>query len=197
MSASSTPPTAASASAATPPVDAAEVAAIPDAAEVAEAPPAVDAAVTVASSDRARRPSPSPRPAPSPKPVPPERPPPTTGPRPICDEVECVLTNYERECCKRYRKPPQPGELPERLDKAAILAGVGKVKGKVKVCGQKFPAQGTVQVRFTVNGAGHVTSAESVASPDPALGECVASVVKTATFAKSRDGGSVKFPFVF
>lgn len=161
----------------------------------------VDAAVAVASSDRTRRPPPTPTPRPvPPERPPPERPPPTTGPLPTCDEVECVLTNYEGACCKRFKKPSPPptsGEPPETLDKAAVLAGINKVKGKVKVCGEMFAATGRVQVRFTVNGDGRVASADVKETPDPALGACVASAVKSAIFAKSHKGISVSYPFAF
>ena len=201
VTASAMPPGPAAAAATLPPpppppdpaVVAAPAAAVPVDAGLAEAPPAVDAAVAVGSSERGRRSPPAPTP-------PREKPTPTTGPL-SCDEVSCVIDNYAGACCKRFKKPsptpsPTPG-LPETLDKAAVQAGIAKVKGKVKVCGDQAGVTGRVTVKFKVNGDGRVESAIATQSPDPALGACVVSVLKTATFAKSQRGISVSYPFVF
>ena len=63
--------------------------------------------------------------------------------------------------------------------------------------GEQHTAKGTVKLAVSVNADGAVTSADVVASPDPELGKCVAGFVRKATFAKTVNGGSFSYPFVF
>ena len=52
-----------------------------------------------------------------------------------CDEVACVLDNYERACCEKFRRAqipqPRPVGNPAELDRSMISAGIGKIKTKV------------------------------------------------------------------
>jgi outer membrane biosynthesis protein TonB len=130
-----------------------------------------------------------------------------------CDEVSCVLGNYEGACCAKYKKtkgggggggggdpgPSKPkSDLPDALDRSMISAGVGNVKARVTACGDKSSAKGKVKVHVKVGPDGHVSGSPSVEqSPDPALGACVANAMSKATFAKTQNGGSFSYPFVF
>jgi predicted Zn finger-like uncharacterized protein len=124
-----------------------------------------------------------------------------------CDEVSCVLNNYEGACCQKFRKggsrpsgggtAAKSGDLPDGLDRAMISEGVGKVKARVMSCGEKSSAKGQVKVSVKVSGDGNVTSVNVTATPDPALGSCVASAMQRATFRKTASGGSFGYPFVF
>ncbi len=78
-----------------------------------------------------------------------------------------------------------------------ISAGIGNVKARVTACGDKSPAKGKVKVHVKVGGDGRVTSVSVETSPDPALGACVSAAVQKATFAKTQNGGSFGYPFVF
>jgi outer membrane biosynthesis protein TonB len=115
-------------------------------------------------------------------------------PRPAetCDEVSCVLNNYEGGCCMKYRR--QPG-LPEALDRTAISNGVASVQAKVASC--KGTATGIVKVHVVVSPDGVVTSASILATPDPALGTCVLHAIQRAVFSRTQNGGSFSYPFVF
>jgi predicted Zn finger-like uncharacterized protein len=127
-----------------------------------------------------------------------------------CDEVSCVLNNYEGACCAKFKKGPKGGssggstsapksDLPDALDRAMISSGVANVKGRVTACGDKSSAKGKVKVHVKVGPDGRVVgggvSVET--TPDPALGACVASAMQKATFAKTQSGGSFSYPFVF
>ena len=135
------------------------------------------------------------------------KPEPTPGPpKPeagrACDEVSCVLNNYEGSCCAKYKKGGKPtaapsGDLPASLDRTMVSDGVGKVKGKVMSCGDRSSAKGTVKVSVKVGSDGRVVSASVKESPDPALGNCVASAMQKATFARTQTGGSFAYPFSF
>jgi TonB family protein len=127
-----------------------------------------------------------------------------------CDEVSCVLSNYDGACCQKFRKggskPASGGtqigekpksDLPESLDRAMISDGVGKVKAKVMACGDKSPAKGQVKVSVKVNPDGSVASVTVKSSPDPGLGSCVATAMQRASFKKTASGGSFGYPFVF
>jgi outer membrane biosynthesis protein TonB len=74
---------------------------------------------------------------------------------------------------------------------------VDAVKTKVMACGDKTSAKGSVKVVVKVNGDGSVDSAQVKGAPDATLGTCVAAVMQSATFAKTRNGGSFTYPFVF
>jgi predicted Zn finger-like uncharacterized protein len=128
-----------------------------------------------------------------------------------CDEVSCVLNNYEGACCAKFRKggggskpAPSPSGgagassgLPEALDRTMISDGIAKVKAKVMSCGDKSPAKGQVKVSVKVGPDGHVTSVTVKNTPDANLGNCVASQLQAATFGKTQTGGAFAIPYTF
>jgi hypothetical protein len=113
-----------------------------------------------------------------------------------CDKVSCVIDNFARPCCEQFR-PRKAGELPYDLDKAMITAGIGKAKAAVIRCGEQSQAKGIVKIAVEVTGEGGVGVATVAESPDPALGECVASAVRKVSFAKTATGGTFTYPFKF
>ncbi len=133
----------------------------------------------------------------------PPPPPPTTvavpaeAPPPPCDEVSCVLNNYEEACCKHFiKQPSHPSGAPDSLDRAMISAGINTVKARVMACGDASSAKGQVKIHARVDpdGTPHVSLKQA---PDAALGECVVDAVAEARFAKTVYGGSFSYPFVF
>jgi hypothetical protein len=95
--------------------------------------------------------------------------------------------------------PPTDASAAAALDRTMISDGVAKVKAKIAACGTgpNAAVKGKVQIKVTVAPAGTVTSAAVVSAPAEALGACVASVMKGAAFAKTAQGGSFSYPFVF
>ncbi len=89
------------------------------------------------------------------------------------------------------------GDLPDALDRAMISDGVNKVKAKVMACGSKSSAKGQVKVSVKVGGDGGVSNVDDKNTPDSALGNCGAAAMKSARFAKTQNGGSFSYPFVF
>lgn len=119
-----------------------------------------------------------------------------------CDEVACVLTKYDRPCCEKFRPAesdikPRAGGIPSELDKAAVRAGVEKIKPRVVACGEQHRDRGTVRIAVQVRPDGTVSEASVAASPGDALGACVAGAMRKALFSKSVNGGSFTYPFVF
>ncbi len=117
-----------------------------------------------------------------------------------CDEVSCVLNDYTPACCARYGHPstPPPDGVPESLDRAQISNGIAKIKAQVVSCGDKYPnAKGKVSVSVKVGPDGTIARTTINDTPDPALAACVQQAVSGATFAKTRDGGAFRVPFVF
>lgn len=125
-----------------------------------------------------------------------------------CDEVSCVLNNYEGSCCAKFRKGSKPsggntskpsggGDLPEGLDRSMISSGIANVKARVSSCGDKSQAKGKVKVHVKVGGDGRVSNVTVESSPDAGLGACVQAAVSKASFAKTQSGGSFSYPFVF
>ncbi|MGH9887785.1 MAG: energy transducer TonB, partial [bacterium] len=161
-----------------------------------------------ASTPPATRPRPAERtPTPVAKDPPPRDPPKEAKGGDTCDEVSCVLNNYEGACCAKFKrggaKPAggtggsKGGDLPESLDRAMISDGVAKVKARVMSCGEKSPAKGQVKVSVKVSPDGQVTNVTVKNTPDANLGNCVASMMQKATFAKTQTGGSFSYPYTF
>jgi outer membrane biosynthesis protein TonB len=171
--------------------------------EIEAAPPDAQVATTQQRPVKPRTPrQPKPRVTPkagsdtSPQPVAVKSDPPTES---DCDETGCVLEKYARPCCAKFKPAGdafQPGNG-ESLEKPQIRAGVDKVKPKVIACGEQFKAKGTVKLALTVDGEGNVQDLSVQATPDDALGNCVAAVLRKAHFAKTTNGGSFTYPFVF
>jgi TonB family protein len=121
---------------------------------------------------------------------------PPVGPEP-CDEVACLLNNYEAQCCAKFKKQNRTSGLPERLDRAMISRGVAPVKGRIQACGDRSSAKGIVKVSVKVTPDGRVSSATAKQSPDKALEACVVVAISRARFAATDEGGSFSYPFVF
>ena len=62
---------------------------------------------------------------------------------------------------------------------------------------EKVAVKGTVKVALEVGGDGAVRTTNVVESPDESLGQCVAAALKAAQFAKTTNGGTFTYPFVF
>jgi len=127
-----------------------------------------------------------------------------------CDEVSCVLSNYDGACCAKFKKGGAPktnpgvqigekpkSDVPEALDRSMISAGVAAIKARATACGDRSAKKGIVKVSVKVNPDGSISSVTVKETPDPALGSCVASAMQKARFAKTQNGGSFGFPFPF
>ena len=110
-----------------------------------------------------------------------------------CDEVSCVLNNYEPACCAAFKK----STAPQGIDRTIISEGVAKIKERVLMCGDKSGAKGVVKVTVRVAPSGDVSNVTVKETPDTALGACVAAAMQRATFRRTEVGGSFSFPFVF
>jgi molybdenum cofactor biosynthesis protein B len=127
---------------------------------------------------------------------------PAATPDDDCDETSCVMSNYDRPCCARYKPTktdfaPRVGGVPETLDKTMVRAGIEPVKPRVVKCGETTKVSGTVRVSLSVSADGEVTNASLESSPDPTLGSCVVEAMKRAKFAKSVNGATFTYPFSF
>ena len=85
--------------------------------------------------------------------------------------------------------------MPEKLTRGDITAGVNKVRPSVTGCSSK--GKGEVKVTVKVAGSGSVDSVTVKSAPNAALGTCVSSAVKKAKFAKTQQGATFTYPFVF
>lgn len=147
------------------------------------------------------------KPAKNPRPHTPAPPPPgdpvTAPPKPPsdkCDQVTCMMADNKPDCCAPFRatagthKPPTDSNLPEELDLAAVRTAMAQIKIKAAACGAKSSAKGDVKVGVKVGPDGAVKSTTVKATPDAALGDCVAAAVKKASFPKTQRGGSFTYP---
>ena len=112
-----------------------------------------------------------------------------------CDEVSCVLNNYEGKCCQQFR-------IPDSLTREHISVGMAALKTKIDECGIRL--NGKVTARVTVDADGSVASVDVKTPNDaaPSLGsevsaKCMEDVIRGATFRETRSGGTFTYPFVF
>ncbi|HEY1555064.1 MAG TPA: molybdopterin-binding protein [Kofleriaceae bacterium] len=177
-----------------------------------EAPPAAPAAAPVPVAEPVPVPVPALVPAPAPRhghavapahasePVP-DAPAPTPTADEGCDQVSCVLSHYERECCAPYKPaeppPSRPAGPPDGLDRTMVQTGMAEVKPLISQCGDRAATKGTVKLHVEVDAAGAVTAADVRETPNAALGACVAAAARTAQFARTQHGGSFTYPYVF
>ena len=87
--------------------------------------------------------------------------------------------------------------MPYELERSGIPAVMSKVKAAVIRCGEQHPTSGIVKLSIDVGGDGKVKDITVSETPDPVLGECVATAARKATFAQSQEGGSFTYPFKF
>ena len=93
--------------------------------------------------------------------------------------------------------PTNPSAGPLELDKTLIRVGVERLRAQVIRCGEQSAVKGTVSLAVVVKPDGGISSVSVSATPDAALGECAAGVMRKAMFAKTQNGGSFTYPFVF
>ena len=130
-------------------------------------------------------------------PPPPAQPPPADG----CDEVSCVLDRYGRPCCQRYKPSAATEDRAHRigddLDRSMVKTGIEHVKPRIIQCGEQVAVKGIVKLSVKVGSDGRVIEASVASAPDPKLGTCVASAMRNAIFAQTKNGGTFTYPFAF
>jgi hypothetical protein len=110
----------------------------------------------------------------------------------------------DKACCKRYKKGRADADeggssgnsdLPERLGRDDISAGMGSVRSRVKACGAKANFTGKVSVKMKIGGDGRVQSVSADGGPSD-VRSCVAAAVKSAKFKRTQKGLTVNYPFI-
>jgi tetratricopeptide (TPR) repeat protein len=107
-----------------------------------------------------------------------------------CDEVSCVLTDYEGDCCIRYRSTK------DTLDQSDIDGAIALVRDNIAACGEQHTTAGKVVLTVRVADS-KVDMVKVTSTPDIALGQCVADVVKAAVFPAANKLATFNMPFVF
>jgi len=116
-----------------------------------------------------------------------------------CDEVSCVLTNYDGVCCAKFKAQTPPTDaIPDFLDRTLISAGINTVSTTILACDPEgFTGVAKVSVKVAPSGA--VTSAKtsSTANLPAPLVTCIESSMRTAKFPRTVNGGSFAYPFSY
>jgi ferric-dicitrate binding protein FerR (iron transport regulator) len=139
-----------------------------------------------------------------------------------CDEVSCVLNNYEGVCCEKLKSAPTPkrvdaadtcdetscvlngGACCEKFKKGGtnlsrddIAATIAGVKADIAACGAKSTSSGKVVVKVKVRPDGKVSASSTTKTYDPKVSGCVLDIFKKLAFPATDDGGTFSYPFVF
>jgi outer membrane biosynthesis protein TonB len=102
-----------------------------------------------------------------------------------CSQDSCARHHNERECCTPFRN-----EHVAKLDRAAIARATAGLKAKVRECRDPQVTDGAVRVSIDVAPDGSVTGASVLQAPEAGVGQCVADVLRTVTFAATDEGGT-------
>ncbi len=114
-----------------------------------------------------------------------------------CDEVSCVLENYEPACCARFRRGAQPStaSTPESITRDELSTALKALKSNVTACAYAQELTGTFKVRFKVAPDGTVSTV-TIADAEPAFTACVTRAFKSHKFSVSQNGVAASFPFI-
>ncbi len=137
------------------------------------------------------------------------------------DELSCGLSSNPPPCCARYKKKSSDqllglsdkksksdddpllgaiagdSNLPMRLGREDIAAGMDDIRSSVAACGRGGTAKGEVKVSVKVGRNGKVNQVRVRSATTEDLGKCVTQKVRRARFAKTQKGGTFSYPFVF
>ena len=121
---------------------------------------------------------------------------PTAGGDGACDEVACVIDNYEPPCCAKFtRGRPSAANTPEAPTRDDIVQAFRSLKEKVQTCASNAGFTGTLRLKLKFGPAGTVQEA-SVGDVDPIITACVARAARTLSLPASRNGAVATFPYV-
>jgi hypothetical protein len=116
-----------------------------------------------------------------------------------CDEVSCVLTNYNGACCEKFKPPgKQQPAIADGINRNIISSVMRLASSEIQAC----PTDGfvgTVKVKVVVAPDGSVTRATATATTNlpAALSSCVEGVVLDALFPKTVSGGTFSYPYTY
>ena len=103
----------------------------------------------------------------------------------------------EKAAAREERPSSSEENLPDQLDKGAIVSGMGKVKPRVQGCYEQYKVPGLANVSVTIVKSGKVSNAAvSGAFAGTPTGDCVSKAVKGASFSQFKGSPqTINYPF--
>lgn len=129
----------------------------------------------------------------------PAAPAPAAAPANPRDELDQLLASSTADDARGKVAAPSAdeGNLPEAPSREAITAAMGKIKGRVNACYEKFQQNGVATVELSIAKTGKVQSATVNGKfADSDTGTCVANAVKAASFPRFK-GPTLKIDYPF
>src|SRR5262249_17263470 len=115
------------------------------------------------------------------------------------DELDQLLATSTADDARGKVAAPaaDDGSLPEAPTREGITAAMGKIKGRVQACYEKFQQTGIATVEVSIAKTGKVQSATTSGKfADTDTGNCVAAAVKAANFPRFK-GPTLKIDYPF
>jgi hypothetical protein len=109
----------------------------------------------------------------------------------LCDEVSCVLNNFEGACCAKFK---QPEKLPDQPSPKDLQAAVTLLRTKVARCASDEAFSGKLVVKFQIQPDGS-TSKYVIAKVPPRVGGCIVRAFNDYPWPHSKKGTAASFPF--
>ncbi len=112
-----------------------------------------------------------------------------------CDEVSCVLNNYEGACCAKYKRgAPPSSDPPESVSRQELTEALQALRIPVAACATREAFAGIIKVRFRILPSGKVDDVR-IEDVEPALATCITRAFKARTFTATTNGVTAAFPF--
>lgn len=120
---------------------------------------------------------------------------PTAGNDGACDEVACVIENYESPCCAKFKRGrPSEARTPEAPTRDEIARAFRSLTPKVQACASDAGFTGVMRLRLKISPEGKVSEA-SVTDAETEVAACVARAARKLTLAASQNGVTATFPY--
>lgn len=116
-----------------------------------------------------------------------------TAPQTTCDEVSCVLNNYEGECCQQFKAAPDVAGI-ELVKIRKVLTNYER---PIEACDRETYA-GTVTVTLRIAPNGSVEDTRIAATPaaiPTVLTSCIENVFGAATLPRTKAGVTTKVTY--
>lgn len=124
-------------------------------------------------------------------PAPPTR---TAGGDGACDEVACVLENYESPCCAKYKAAPPAQSVPRTPPRDEIARAFRSMTPRIQACASAAGLTGVLRLRLQILPDGSVAAA-SVTDVDAVVATCVLRAAHRLKLTTSQNGVTATFPY--
>jgi hypothetical protein len=113
--------------------------------------------------------------------------------------ASCATTTNPNPSTTSQNQPPLAQDLPDQLKPSDIQRRMATIKGPVQDCYAEYNVPGMVNINFTIEPVGKVSSAEAEGDfAGTPTGNCIVAAVKTVSFPPFKGAAmtGISYPFL-